>query len=292
MGSDVELLLQPAGACPPGAAIAAAIREMRRLEARLSRFLPASDLSRANRAGRVDGAADLAAVLRVALAGRAATDGRFDPTLHDAVAAAGYDRPFARVPAEAGPPPGPARRGGGRVEVAPGGRVRLAPGVRIDLGGVAKGWAADRLCDLLAPAGACLVNAGGDVAVRGVPAGGAWVVGLDAPGGPGAISLVRGAVATSGRDRRRWRRAGRDLHHVIDPRTGRPAATDLMRVTVVAGTAAAAEVLATGLLVAGAAAARREADRRGIPALLVPESGPAVAAGGLAIPAISLGPEA
>src|SRR5207248_2966107 len=155
------------------------------------------------------------------------------------------------------------------------GVVTLEPGTRLDLGGIAKGYAVDRACDLLFAAGPCLVNAGGDLAARG----GSWPVGVD--GGP-TLELADGALATSGSDRRRWRRNGEERHHLIDPRTGTPSRSDLVRVTVAAPNAVEAEVLAKALYLTGAAGAAREADERGIPAVLVRVDGTTVLAGGLA----------
>ena len=125
--------------------------------------------------------------------------------------------------------------------------------MRLDLGGIAKGYAVDRAAELLAPAGPCLVNAGGDLAVRG----GAWPVGVEHL----TLLLERGAIATSGRDRRRWTRDGREHHHLIDPRTGAPADTPLLRATVVAASAAEAEVLAKAVFLGDEEAARQHAVR-------------------------------
>jgi thiamine biosynthesis lipoprotein len=123
------------------------------------------------------------------------------------------------------------------------------------------------------------VNAGGDVATRD----GVWTVALETPDGPLALELSEScALATSGRDSRRWRRAGRDLHHIIDPATGEPSSTDLLRVTVVARDAVDAEVTAKALFLAGSEAASREADELAIPAVLVTEPGRTITAGGLA----------
>jgi FAD:protein FMN transferase len=214
-------------------------------------------------------------VLELALDAREATGGRFDPTIHDALVEAGYDRTFAEVPAALACDTVSRARGGGRIDLD-GSRVTLAPGVRVDLGGIGKGYAAERACEILALAGPCLVSAGGDVAVRGVPAdSGVWPVGV-ADGL--TLGLDAGGLATSGRDRRRWRRGGRELHHLIDPATGRPAATDIARLTVVADDAVAAEVLATSLFVAGSTAAVA-AD---VPAVVVTDDGRTLVTGGLA----------
>jgi thiamine biosynthesis lipoprotein len=102
------------------------------------------------------------------------------------------------------------------------------------------------------------------------------------PAGDVTLALGRGGLATSGVDRRRWRRGGREAHHVIDPRTGAPAATDLVRATAVGATAAEAEAFATALLVAGERGARRLARRLGVPAVLVTADGRMALEGGLA----------
>ncbi len=159
------------------------------------------------------------------------------------------------------------------------GLIRLDPGVKLDLGGIAKGYAADRALAILARLGPALVDAGGDIAVAGKP----WPVGVETSLGPLTLELSDGALATSGRDRRRWRASDGERHHLIDPATGRPAEGDLLRVTALAATAVEAEVLAKALFLAGdAERAAAEADALGIPAVLVTRDGRTVLAGGLA----------
>jgi thiamine biosynthesis lipoprotein len=150
--------------------------------------------------------------------------------------------------------------------------------VRLDLGGIGKGYAADRAADILAAAGPCLVNAGGDIATRG----GTWPVGVETTVGTITLEVTGAAVATSGTDRRTWRRNGTTLHHLIDPRTGAPARSDVVRVTVVAPDAVAAEIAATSLFLAGADGAAAEADAAQLPAVIVDTRGRTLLAGGLA----------
>jgi FAD:protein FMN transferase len=264
MGTEVELLLDAPLDEPAERSLDAAENEFHRLEALLTRFRPDSELSRLNAAGRLDAGADLLRVVGLALAARERTGGLFDPTVHDALVAAGYDRTFASVPAD-GPAAPSGAACGGAVEID-GTTIRLERGARLDLGGIAKGDAVDRACNLLAAPGPCLVNAGGDLAVRG----GSWPVAV--PDGP-TLELSAGALATSGRDLRRWRRGGRELHHLIDPRTGLPAETPLLRVTVVAGTAVEAEVLAKAAFLGAPVDA---------PRVLVTAAGDVVLEGGLA----------
>ena len=197
-------------------ALDAAEAEFHRLEAILSRFRPTPSSRGSTATGRLDAGPDLARVVELALDARERTGGRFDPTVHDAVVAAGYDRTFdvGRRRRRRRRAPRAVRRRR-RVD---GRRIELDAGVRLDLGGIGKGYAVERAAEILAAAGPCLVNAGGDIAVRG----GAWPVGVETATAR-SRSSSSGALATSGRDRRRWRRAGRELHHLIDPATGAPA---------------------------------------------------------------------
>lgn len=272
MGTDIELLVK---AEKPDRALAAAEAEFHRLEALLSRFLPDSELSQLNERRSLRAGPDLLEVVRLALEARSQTGGRFDPTVHDAVVAAGYDRTFDELP-----PDGPAPAGGsccaGGVHVD-GNRIELNDGVRLDLGGIGKGYAAEHAATILATAGPCLINAGGDVAARG----GSWPIGVETADGTLTLELSTGGLATSGRDRRRWQRAGQGLHHLIDPVTGRPAAGDIVRATVVAPDAIEAEVWAKALFLAGSHVAAAEADAIGLPCVLVTETGETRLAGGL-----------
>jgi FAD:protein FMN transferase len=259
MGTTVECLLDG----DPRDGFARVEAEFERLEALLSRFRPDSELSRLNREGSVEAGPDLLRVTRLALEARERSGGLFDPTVLDAVVAAGYDRSFELVPVDGPAEAAGAPCGGGiRIE---GDRIELDPGTHLDLGGIAKGYAVDRTVELLAAYGPCLVNAGGDLAVRG----GAWPVGVD---GSVTLELTRGAIATSGRDRRRWSRGGEERHHLIDPATGSPAEGLLLRVTVVGPSATEAEVLAKIAFLGG------EVD---VPRVLVTTDGRAILAGGL-----------
>jgi thiamine biosynthesis lipoprotein len=274
MGTRVEALLESDEPDAPKALLEVEA-EFERLETILSRFRPESDLSRLNREGRYKGSPELTHLVELALRAREETAGRFDPTIHDALVAAGYDRTFEDL-SEPGPPhsvtpyylPG---SGGVRVD---GDSVTLAAGVRLDLGGIGKGYAVDRAVALLVPHGPCLVNAGGDLAVAGAPCEGAWAVAVETPSGPLTLGLTSGGLATSGRDRRRWTRNGEERHHLIDPASGRPADSRWLRVTVVASSAVAAEVTAKDLFLGG--------DPAGSDAVLVALDGSVTRTGALA----------
>jgi thiamine biosynthesis lipoprotein len=255
-------------------------REFERFEAMFSRFRPDSELSALNRAVRRRCSPEMVEVVSLAVSARERTGGRFDPTVHDALVAAGYDRTFSQLAPDGKRTP-QAHACGGEI-VVHGDVISLGAGIHIDLGGLVKGWAAERACELLAGAGPCLVNAGGDLAVRGVPTDGVWPIAVETPTGPITLGLRHGGLATSGRDYRRWHRSGHECHHLIDPATGLPSSTDLVRVTVVAADAVEAEIWATALILAGRDDARIEADRRRLPALLIDDTGSITTAGELA----------
>lgn len=280
MGTTVKLFLAETATPDGRAALERGEAEFERLEALLSRFRPESELSRLNARGRIEASDELLEVVELALAARRQSEGRFDPTVHDALVAAGYDRTFDEVAPEGRSTAGRPQVGGVVTVNRPARTIELEPGVRLDLGGIGKGYAADRVASFLSAFGPCLVDAGGDIATRGRPAPHGWLVGVET--GDETITLsLQGALATSGRDRRRWRRNGEERHHLIDPSTGSPATSDLLRVTALAETATEAEVVAKTLFLAGEKPAQREADAKGIPCVLVTDDNRTVFAGGL-----------
>lgn len=281
MGTDVEFLVE--SRMSEDDAFARVEEEFRRLESLFTRFDDDSELSRLNRAGSLEVCSELVEVTELAIDARRRTGGRFDPTVHDALVAAGYDRTFAEIDTD-NPRVGesPCRCGGYVAVDRLRSRVQLGNGVHLDLGGIAKGYAVDRACDLLMSRGPCLVNAGGDLAVRGLPPQGTWAVEVETASGGLTLGLDSGALATSGTDRRSWRRGGDELHHLIDPSSGRPAESDLLRVTVAAKSAVEAEVHAKALYLVGAEPASAEADQLGLPCVLVTRDGNVLTAGGIA----------
>ena len=270
--------------------LAAAQRFIETVEAHLSRFRPQSELSRLNaRAGQEVRVSPLLwEVLEWALEAAHRTAGVYDPTVLDALEAAGYDRSFDErrttsderhsVERTLQTPHQPSAWQA--IRLNPHARsVTLPPGVRLDLGGVAKGWAAERAADRLAVLGPCLVDAGGDIAARGSPPGErGWPIAVADPREPDAdlaLLIVRDrGVATSGTDYRRWMHNGTLQHHLIDPRTRRPAQTDLLAVTVVAPDAAQADLHALVTMVLGLEEGQRYLRRqRGVEGLLIREDG-------------------
>ena len=173
MGTCCELLVDAPESSVVRRAMRNAEREVHRLEALLSRFQPDTELARLNREGRVRAGPELLELVRLALKARRRTGGRFDPTVLPALVAAGYDRSFESISQRARSATQTVPRCGGRVRIDDATRViEVDAGVQLDLGGIAKGWTADRLCrmlDLHAPA---LVSLGGDIAASRPPATG------------------------------------------------------------------------------------------------------------------------
>lgn len=235
---------------------------LERLEALWSRFVSTSDLSRLNSAAGtpVEVAPETSDLVRLAVQAWSLTGGIFDPTVLDAVEAAGYDRTFEEVRARPWPVPATSAAvvGCGEVEVD-GDRVRLPAGSRLDPGGLGKGRAADLVAAELLERGAlgACVNVGGDVRVLGEapPGAGLWAVAVEDPLDPARavtqVGLAGGAVASSSTLRRRWENTQGAAHHLIDPRTGRSSDSDVVAATVVAAEAVWAEIFAKCLVVGG-----------------------------------------
>ncbi len=292
---DVRLGMRSAAFDTAGDRAAAEIEASRIVDkieawaARLTRFDDGSELSRLNADPReaVPVGPTLAAVLDWARAAEVATDGLVDVTLLD-----------ARLAAEAGSPAGlPAHRRWSVERTARGTLVRRPPGVRFDLDGVAKGWLVDRALELARGEVSALVDADGDIALRLAP-GATCSIGVADPRGrsgaadaprlvtiavPAAAHATRYGIATSGTSVHRWRTATGPTHHLIDPRSARPAVTDLAQATVVAGSARHAEALAKAVVILGREAGLALLGRTAaVGAVLVTERGAVLASGALA----------
>lgn len=269
-----------------GDACAAVERELDAIDRAASRFRDDSELTRLNCAhGRpIDASPLFLEAMHTAVDAARRTNGIVDPTIGRTLRLAGYDATFAVV----------AERNGttfrARFAPTPGwetieiddarGTVRVPDGVEVDLGATAKALAADRSAQTAALAAGCgvLVGLGGDIAVAGDAPEDGWPVGIAddhaaAPAEVHATVAVRtGGLATSSTTVRRWRSAGGELHHVIDPRTGRPAVTPWRTVTVAAGTCVDANVASTAAIVLGDEAPAWLA-AAGLPARLVTRAG-------------------
>jgi FAD:protein FMN transferase len=287
--------------------------EIAALDTQASRFRADSEISVLHAAGGgrhlvSDG---LAEAIRTALAAAAWTAGGCDPTVGSALVRIGYDRDFAAIePNDASLSPDSDAAPGWQAIRLRGNELTMPEGILLDLGATAKGLGADRAAAAAyasAGDGGVLVSLGGDIAVAGRSPAGGWPVliadehrqvraarnlaGPEANGRPGEpagtvdpaiaqqIRLARGGLATSSSTCRRWVRAGRVMHHIIDPRTGMPATGPWRTVTVAAVSCAEANAAATAAIVAGADAPAWLADH-GLPARLITSDGQITRTGG------------
>ncbi len=293
LGTGVQVVVTDARQLPAARRLLEA--DLAAVDLACSRFRPDSEImgldtagpgGRPGWAGPVQVSPLLADAIGVALRAARVTDGDVDPTVGRAMDAIGYDRDFPLVAAD-----GPAVTL--RIAPVPGWRqvqfdeaarqVSLPLGVRLDLGATAKAWAADRSATRLAAELGCgvLVSLGGDIAVAGPPPDGGWRIRVqdisgrpeDPPAGPSSVvAIQQGGLATSSTTARRWRRGGDVLHHILDPRTGLPAAPVWRTVSVAAGSCVDANTASTAAIIRG-----REApswlEGLGLPARLVGEAG-------------------
>ena len=230
----------------------------------LSRFDPASELSRLNHDPRAEVPASplLRRVVAAALTAGLRSGGLVDATLLDEIEAAGYaeSRDFDRThEAPDAPPPHPAaacpQAGWCQFAVDErAGTVTRPPGLRLDPGGIAKGLLADLVGESLADLATFAVDCCGDLRVGGAEARPRTIL-VDDPAGGAPLHELRiadGAVATSGITRRAWTADdGRAAHQLIDPATGAPAFTGILQATAMAPTGLLAETLAKSALFAG-----------------------------------------
>jgi thiamine biosynthesis lipoprotein len=233
---------------------------------RLTRFDAGSDLCRLNADPRplVPAAALVRRFAEAVRWAGAASGGLVDATCLPAVEAAGYREHWATAAASHGwtvHDAGVLHGSWASVRVE-GEAVRRPPGTRLDSGGLGKGLAADLMAAALAACATWAIDCGGDLRIGGREAHERAIDIADPDGGPPIhrLRIARGGVATSGVTRRAWA-AG---HHLIDPRTGRPADTGVLQATAVARSGLAAEVRAKSALLAGPDGAARELPGGGV----------------------------
>lgn len=228
--------------------------------------------------------------IRVALSGAARTGGLVSPTVGRALRLAGYDRSFELIEPSAGRlhallSPVPSWR---RVVLDPTGRtVRIPAGGELDLGATAKALAADRAAAAIArvTGAGVLVSLGGDIAVAGEAPAEGWPIrladrhddDLDAPGP--TVEIRSGGLATSSVTVRRWGIGREQAHHIVDPRSGRPALAPWRTVSVAAASCVDANLASTAAVILGDRAGGW-LERRRLPARLVAQAGDVATVGG------------
>jgi thiamine biosynthesis lipoprotein ApbE len=250
--------------------------ELAALDLACSRFRPDSELVAVGNAARgapgpvtVPVSLLLAEAVEVSLRAAELTDGDVDPTVGGVMAALGYDRDFAELQAATtativGTVGIRTIPGWRSVSVDVAARKLTVPAdARLDLGATVKGWAADCAAAKIADRLGCgvLVSLGGDTAVAGPPpAEAGWPIRVqdatmpleETPDGPSQVVSIRdGGLATSSTAARRWHHGGDVLHHILDPRTGLPAAPVWRTVSVAAATCADANTAATAAIIRG-----------------------------------------
>jgi thiamine biosynthesis lipoprotein len=289
MATDVTLCV-----VAPGAGAEAALDQAEGVftdvAASCTRFDPQSPLMRANAQPRHWHAMPprLFAALDEAHEAHVATGGAFDPRVLRRLQEWGYDRTLSFRSGDVSVAGGAAAgTGAGRRTTRRSWKPRFdreAGAVRlgrdpVDLGGIGKGLAVRWAAEALSAAGtAFLVEAGGDLYAAGTgPEKAGWRVGIEDPrDGPEPVAVLRLedlGCATSSIRVRHWRVGGREVHHIIDPRTGEPADSGLLSVTVVGPDTARAEVWSKSLFLAGRGRVRQLADELDIAALLVDDDG-------------------
>ena len=245
----------------------------------------------ADRARRMTGGAFDPRVLRdlerLGYVGVTSADGPDAPPIGPAPAASAAGATAPRGRASDGEPGGALRSfADGRWLHCDPRESRAAVSAPVDLGGIGKGlalrWAiallAKALPELDVPGAGALLEAGGDVVARGrAPGGGPWMVGIEHPAGgemPAVVALKDGAICTSSIQVHRWRTDdGREVHHLLDPRTGEPGGGGLVSVTVAGPDPAWAEVWSKALFLEGSAGIGARARSMGLAAWWVRDDG-------------------
>ena len=229
------------------------------IESHLSRFRPESELSRLN--AQLDTWVEVSDILlanvMAAKQGARLTDGLYNPLTLTALVQAGYDRSFERLePTDGEIKPSPALDWLD-IRIDANQRKVMTP-APIDLGGIAKGWTADYIAGKLTAYGSCVVDMGGDIAVYDPTSEFGREIAVAEPGIADhpmlKVMLKTGSIVTSGTDYRRWQKANHSQHHLIDPRTGLPANTDVLSATVIHSHAPTAEVYAKAIVLLGSRA--------------------------------------
>ena len=238
-------------------ALADAEAEIYRLEGSLSCRDEHAALARLNEAGGGTISEETAALLQTALTLCGKTGGAYDPALGALSQAWGFSDGAYRVPEPDALAEAMQSSGAGLVQLD-GTSVTLENGAQLDLGGIAKGYAAGRVRAILKEAGvtSAIISLGGNVAAVGTkPDGSAWTVGLQDPDSPeayfGTVSIADACVVTSGAYQRYFEEDGVRYHHILNPATGFPAESGVKSVSVVAEDDTLADALSTALFVMG-----------------------------------------
>ena len=246
-------------------------------ERRFTRFSKDSELSELNCSAGApfQASPDMVEILVLAQRFFHQTRGLFDPSILNDLRRAGYDRSLDLIRQEGPAPLLDSLLEGERSSLSEmelderRGLILLPKGIELDLGGIAKGWIAEKAAGILSEySTACAVNAGGDMFLVGLPDGeSSWQVAIEDPLQPEidltSIQVDPGAVATSSVTKRIWKQGDKQRNHLIDPRTHESALSDWLSVTVISPHAYEAEVFAKVMLIGGQQESEEFARRSG-----------------------------
>ncbi len=238
-------------------ALGEAAQELQRLDALLSTGNADSEISQLNSRGVGSLSADSQAIVKEALRLYGSTDGAFDITVYPLMRLWGFADGNHRVPTEQERRETLKLIGADQMRLE-NGQCSLGPGQMIDLGGIAKGYASDRLMEIFRQNGvtSAMVSLGGNVQTLNTkPDGSAYRIAIRNPKSAqeyvGVLSVANQAVVTSGGYERYFEEDGRRYHHILDPKTGRPAESGLASVTIVSPSGILSDGLSTALFIMG-----------------------------------------
>lgn len=243
------------------AGLDAAAAEIQRLDQLFSISSESGDIFRVNRDGSGTLSADSASLLQSALNFAAETGGLFEPTIEPVMQAWGFTTKNYRVPSDEELKELLTHVDYRKVSLSDA-KVSLPQGMQLDLGGIAKGFTSARVMDVFRKAGVSsgIISLGGNVQALGTkPDKSPWRVGIQDPNNLNdtfaVVEVADEAVITSGAYQRFFEQDGKTYHHIIDPRTGRPADSGLTSVSIISKDGTLADALSTSLFVMGADAA-------------------------------------
>jgi thiamine biosynthesis lipoprotein len=252
MGTFVEVV------SPDRRSAAVAFAEIRRIEKLLSKYDPASEISRLNQAGYLKASSDTYSVLKKSAEFWRVSNGAFDITVAPLLDAWGFTDRTYRRPEEAEISSALKKIGMNKIifDDAQATVTFATSGMKVDLGGIAKGYALDCAAKKLRQAGVtdCLINAGGQVYALGKKFRQPWVIGIRDARQAGMvrdIALTNASASTSGDYEQFFMQGAKRYTHIFDPKTGYPVETDIMSVTVTAPDGATADALSTCVFALG-----------------------------------------
>lgn len=240
-------------------AISAAKAEIYRLEGLLSVTDTGSDLYRINSAQgeAVQVSDETYELIEKSLQRCYETEGNFDITMYNVIKLWGFTTGDYKVPEDSEITDTLICTGSDKITLSDNNIVTAEQGTAIDLGGIAKGYIADKAAEAMKYAGAQygLISLGGNIRTIGTkPNGELWKVGIRHPEDSDYFATVNteeGSVITSGAYQRNFTQDGVTYHHIIDPETGKPSRSDAVSVTIIGSDGASCDALSTAVFIGG-----------------------------------------